>query len=235
MTTMRGQAMAAAVAAIMASLALGGCLAVETGPATPERRAPERTERPREPATAQLPASQVQRLQRIMTPLIQHMDRPLSTKEVRVTVWDDPHINAANAGGGDFYVTTGLMAKSTDQQLRGVLAHEIAHADLGHAAKTQTLATGLQIGSLILDQVLPGSGAIAPVAGNLILSAYTRSEESEADAHAVKILRRAGHDGKATMVDALSWIQRVEGESGGGFFDTHPATGERVEAVRALQ
>jgi predicted Zn-dependent protease len=62
-------------------------------------------------------------------------DKTRSLKDGRVAVIDDPSINAANAGGGEFYVTTGLLQKANDEHLRGVLAHEIAHDDLGHVAR----------------------------------------------------------------------------------------------------
>src|SRR5262249_33516176 len=47
----------------------------------------------------------VARLKGAMVPLLQHMDHPIPTSQVRVGILDDPQINAANGGGGDFYVT----------------------------------------------------------------------------------------------------------------------------------
>lgn len=216
-------------AAIVVAFSLSGCAESDQGRETARPSA-----RAEAPETIRIDAAQAQRLRRIMMPLVARMNEPLPPGDVKVAVWDDPNINAANGGGGAFYVTTGLLRRSTDDQLRGILAHEIAHADLNHVAKTQTLATGLEIGAFILDQILPGSGAIAPIAGRLAISAYTRTEETEADAHAVTLLRRAGQDGKTVMANALTWIQRSEGDSGGGFFDTHPATAERIRAVQDL-
>jgi Zn-dependent protease with chaperone function len=34
------------------------------------------------------------------------------------------------------------------------------------------------------------------------------------------------------MIDTLQWLVQVEGSSPGGFFSTHPATGDRIEALR---
>jgi Zn-dependent protease with chaperone function len=56
------------------------------------------------------------------------MNHPLPLNQVRVAILEDPQINAANAGGGEFYITTGLLERASDDQLRGVLAHEVAHA-----------------------------------------------------------------------------------------------------------
>jgi putative metalloprotease len=170
-----------------------------------------------------------------MLPLLQAMNRPLAPGEVKVGIVSDPHINAANAGGGQFIVTTGLLQRANDEQLRAVLAHEVAHQDLGHVAKTQALGTGLNIGMVLLDQILPGTRVLAPIAGTLLLNAYTRNEEYQADAHGVEILNRAGMPGKQMMVNTLTWLQQGEGASGGGFFATHPGTGDRIAAVQRLR
>ena len=173
----------------------------------------------------------VERLQRVMIPLMAKMNKPLQPNQVKVGIMDDPHINAASAGGGEFYVTTGLLEKADDDQMRGVLAHELAHEDLGHVAKAQRLGAGLSIGAVLLDQIIPGSGAITPIAGQLIARSYSRKEEYEADKHGAEILQRAGYP-KDVMINTLTWLQQTEGASGGGFFATHPATGDRIEALR---
>jgi predicted Zn-dependent protease len=226
----------AALAIVLAGLTAGCATGASSGgSASPS---PQPTSRPtaRQPSTSarQVDPQQAQRLQQVMIPLLQKMDHPIATKDVKIGIMDDSHINAANAGGGEFYVTTGLLEKADDNRLRAVLAHEIAHADLGHVTKLKTLGAGLNIGMVILDQIIPGSGALAPIAGQLVANAYTRKEEYQADAHGVDILRRAGLDGKAMMVDTLTWLQQTEGTSGGGFFATHPATGDRIQAVQNL-
>ena len=169
-----------------------------------------------------------------MVPLLRAGDKTRSLKEIRVGVVDDPNINAANAGGGEFYVTTGLLQKANDEQLRGILAHEIAHDDLGHVAKAQVLGTGLNLGVILLEQIIPGSSAITPIAGTLVARAYSRSEELEADRHAVEILQRAGYS-KDVMIDALAWVMQSSPADGGGFLSTHPATQDRIAALRQLK
>jgi predicted Zn-dependent protease len=176
-----------------------------------------------------------------MVPLLQHMNNPLSPRQVQVGVLADRQINAANAGGGEFYVTTGLLDRANDRELLGVMAHEVAHADLNHVSKLQTRATGVGLGVLLgsfaLDQLIPGTGEVASqlgqVAGRYYLASYSRQEELAADAHGAEILGRAGYDGKKTMIDTLSWLRRTAGEGGGGFFATHPETGDRIEELRS--
>jgi len=166
-----------------------------------------------------------------MVPLIRAMDNPLPLNQVKVGIMDDSHINAASAGGGEFYVTRGLLEKANDEQLAGVIAHELAHDDLRHVAKAQALGAGVNIGTVILDQISPIAGAIAPIAGRLLMNRYTQSEEYAADRHGMQILQKAGMSPQI-MANTLTWLMQTEGGSSGGFFSTHPATGDRIEALR---
>lgn len=176
---------------------------------------------------------QAERLYAVMTPLVRAMDQPLGPRDVRVGIIDDPSINAANTGGGNFYVTAGLLEKANERQLRGILAHEVAHEDLGHVAEMQALGAGLNLGVYLLEELIPGSSAITPVAGELIARGYSRGEELDADRHAVEILRMAGYP-KQTLIDALTWVAHTSGGgSGGGFLSTHPATSERIAALKS--
>jgi predicted Zn-dependent protease len=206
-----------------------GC-AVEIG--SSRSPAPEQT--PGSSASRPLDARQTERVQRVMMPLLRVTNKPRRLNEIRVRVIDDPKINAANAGGGEFQITTGLLAQANDDHLRGVLAHEIAHDDLGHVARAQTLGVGLNIGVILLEQLIPGSSAVTPIAGALIANSYSRSEELAADRHGVEILRRAGYS-KEVMIDTLTWLMRTPGgDSGGGFLSTHPGIEERIDALRKL-
>lgn len=183
--------------------------------------------------TSRVDPAQAARLQRIMVPLIRVMDHPMPLDQVKVGIMDDQQVNAANAGGNQFFVTTGLLHKASDDRLRAVLAHELSHQDLNHVAKAQVLAAGLGIGAAILDQIFPGTGAITPLAGQLVTSQYSRSEEYAADAHGVVLLRRAGYP-KEMMLDTLTWLLQVSGPGSGGFFATHPGAADRIDAVRKM-
>jgi Zn-dependent protease with chaperone function len=220
--------------ALVLGTTVAGCadLVTASGSASPSSttttsRAPAASARPIEGA-------QAPRLQRVMTPLVKAMDHPLALNKVKVGILDDAQINAASAGGGEFYVTRGLLEKADDRRLAGVLAHELAHDDLSHVAKAQTLGAGLSIGMVLLDQIIPGSGAITPIAGQLVLNRYTQTEEYAADRHGMQILQKAGLP-PAVMADTLTWLMQTEGNSSGGFFATHPATGDRIEALRSAR
>ena len=225
------------------TMLLAAFMAVTTACASGGGGSPQPSGSPRSTSTSapqpaktatKLDPAQAERLQRVMVPMLKGMNKPLDPSQVKVGVMDDPSINAANAGGGQFLITTGLLQKANDDQLRGVLAHELAHEDLNHVAKAQTLGAGLNIGAIILDQIIPGSGAITPIAGQLLARGYSRKEEYQADAHGAEILERTGHS-RQVMIDTLNWLISQTGGSKGGFLATHPGTSERVEALKQLK
>jgi predicted Zn-dependent protease len=195
--------------------------------------APAHARKDRDQARQEVGERDLERLRRIMIPLLQATNHPERLNQTQIKIVADPNVNAGSAGEGEFLITTGLLGRANDEQLRGILAHEIAHDDLGHPLKMQLVGTGLNLGAALLEKVFPASGAITPIVGTLIASNYSRPQELEADRHGVTILRRAGYS-KDTMVRALTWIIQIQGNSGGGFLSTHPATDERIRALQLL-
>jgi len=222
------------VATLLATVTLSACIAV--GPA-PSRRAPREEYSAPPPAysTRRVDSVDAERLRRVMVPLLQAMDRPCRVDQVRVGIINQSEINAANAGSCEFYVTAGLLQRANDNQLRGVLAHEVAHQDLGHVAKAQVLGAGINILAAGLQQLFPGAATVAPIAGELVARGYGRTEEYAADKHAVDILQRLGY-GKDIMLESLTWIRRTAGNGGGGgFLSTHPALDDRIATIQRLR
>lgn len=88
---------------IAALTALVALITSCAGPATTGRHAPPSapggsTDARRPTTTARVDPAQAARLQRVMLPLLQVMDRPVRIDRVKVGIVDDPQINAANAG-----------------------------------------------------------------------------------------------------------------------------------------
>ncbi len=230
----RDQRAATALAGLLLTgLTFSACVVV--GPA-PSRRVPREEYPPPSPSysSRRVDPHDAERLRRVMVPLLRSMDHPCRLEDVRVGVSSQNEINAANAGSCQFLVTMGLLQRANDEQLRGVLAHEVAHQDLGHVAKAQAIGTGANILAAGLQQLFPAAGVLVPIVGELGMRAYGRNEEYAADRHAVDILRRAGYP-KENLVDALTWIRRVSPVSGsGGFLSTHPALDDRIATIQRL-
>jgi len=92
----------------------------------------------------------------------------------------------------------------------------------------------MNIGIIILDQLIPGSGYITPLIADLgVMRPFSRQEEYEADDHGVQILQRAGYNGKQVMGNTLTWLMQTSGSSG-GIFATHPGTDDRIKRIHDL-
>jgi len=175
-------------------------------------------------------AETAQRLYRIATPLLRAMDLSLGPQQVSVGIVADDALNAANGGGGKFLVTTGLLERANDEQLRGVMAHEIAHEDLGHVTKLKISATGVDM--VLLEQLAAERSTLTLIEKPLMTLSFSRSEEIQADRQSVAILERAGYP-RAVVIEALTWMAKSSAGAG-RFVSTHPNIGERIKTLEAM-
>ncbi len=164
-------------------------------------------------------------------------------------VIDDPNINAFALPGGYIGVHTGLLeATRSEDELAGVLAHEVAHVTQRHIARAvhansrqSILNTAIMLGA-ILAGVAGGAsgdvvqGAIAVAQGTAAQQQinFTRNNEYEADRVGIKALAESGFDprGMGSFFEVIS--------RGGGapeyrvpeFLRTHPVTSARIAEAR---
>jgi len=158
--------------------------------------------------------------------------------------------NAFALPGGYIYVTRGLLALSnSEDELAGVVGHEIGHVAARHSvqkiSKQGPFAVVFGIVSGITGLVSPLVGNIVGGIGNfaqsLVFAPYSRSQETEADKVGQEMAANAGWDPAALSsflntlgreMDLMSKEPRKP-----SFFDSHPATPDRVEktAVHAKE
>jgi metalloprotease len=186
---------------------------------------------PAQPAAQKnLDTKTAQRLYRIITPLLRAMEHSLKPQQVSVGIVADDAINAANGGGGKFILTTGLLERANDEQLRGVMAHQIAHEDLGHVARLKLSATGVNM--VLLKQLATADTTVSLIEGPLITLSFSRSEEHQADRQSVAILERAGYQ-REVVIEALIWMAKSSTGSG-NFVSSHPNISERVKTLQTM-
>lgn len=161
-------------------MALGACAAGEATQQVPFSSVALSPMRPG--PVNELEVNQAVRMQRVMAPIIRQMGDPIDLNEVYMRVLDDPAINAAWGGGGDFYVTTGLLQVATDSQLRALLAIEAAHADLSHRSGVKPPAGAKDVGIGLLEPIPAGSRVLQPIRAPLVVEPHTEREERDADA-----------------------------------------------------
>jgi predicted Zn-dependent protease len=148
---------------------------------------------------------------------------------------DTPGINAMALPGGHVLVTRGLMelADVSDDELAGILAHEIGHIELGHSRKALIRSNRTKALNLVLSVVGRQPGAAVGMATSLAELGISREAELEADAFAVSLLRQTPFrpEGLTAFLGRARRDERLPNWM--TFLSTHPAVEERVEALRA--
>jgi len=186
--------------------------------------------------------------------MFQEMSAPLAQaaglgpRAVKVVLVNDPSINAFVVGGQAVYVHTGLIeAADNANQVQGVIAHEIGHIADGHVAlgdRGMKPAMGIYLLSMVLGLATAAAGGGA--AGMGIMGAgqqmalgkylaFSRVQESTADASGARYLQTAGVTGKG-MIAFFRKLQQQEYRYAGEidpYMQSHPLSGERVAHLTA--
>jgi predicted Zn-dependent protease len=139
------------------------------------------------------------------------------------------------------YVTRGLLAlANSEDELAGVVGHEIGHVAARHAVQRVSrqgpfaIITGVAAGLTGLVSPLAGNiiGGIGGFAQSLVFAPYSRSQETEADTLGQEMAAKAGWDPTGlpayleTLGREIEFLQ--DGPRRASFFDSHPPTPDRV-------
>ena len=154
-----------------------------------------------------------------------------------VKVIDDPSLNAFALPGGFLYVNTGLLkAADEEDELAGVMAHEIAHLACRHWASQMTRATLLQFAIIPLIftpmtyPVYLGVSEAMNFGIPIVFLKFDRDAEAEADYYGIQYMYKAGYDPDSYVVFFGKVIEEERRQSGSmpKVFADHPPTGERI-------
>ena len=147
---------------------------------------------------------------------------------------DPETINAFALPGGQIFITYALFSKlENEDQLAGVLGHEIGHVVGRHSAErmaqqglTQGIISGVMVGS---DA---NAGQMAAMIANVINMKYGRGDELESDELGVKFMIDAGY-----QPEELMGVMKILKEAAGPnrvpeFQSTHPDPENRIEKIK---
>ena len=164
-------------------------------------------------------------------------------------VVEDPRINAFALPGGYIGVHTGLIhATRNEDELAGVLAHEVAHVTQRHIARAihanqrqGIINTALMLGAVILGAAGGGDAMQAGVAVAQGTAAqaqinFTRNHEYEADRVGIGALADAGFDphGMSSFFEVMSRQSPSDPNMRAPeFLRTHPVTTSRIAEARS--
>lgn len=167
---------------------------------------------------------------------VEETGRKLATQSRRsnvsfrfILVDDLEEPNACAIPGGSILVTQALLDLCPGQdELAGVLAHEIAHIDCYHSLKA--LGSAFAVQELIGTRyrlLCRATGCIK----NLIASGYSQDNEFEADREGAQLAKRAGFN-PTGLRKALGIMTDHSLQEKYSFFSTHPPTTERISELR---
>jgi MAF protein len=152
-------------------------------------------------------------------------------------VLDDEEVNAFALPGGFVYVNKGLIDHvSSDDELAGVLAHEVGHVVARHSIKKLQALQGYSILRILLVAA-PGQGevgAAADTAFTQLLLGYSREDELLADQLGARYTKLAGFDprGMISFLEKLQEINRRKPARPLSYFRTHPFVPDRIRVVK---
>ena len=196
-------------------------------------------------------------LNNICETLVMNSEKPHLYKGYYVVILDTDEINAMATPGGHIFVSRGLIdCTDSEDALAAVLAHEIAHVQLGHSvqaikasrvhsavsdttkavAVTSIATMNARTGGIlserdmekVMQKVNDFSDATNEVTKTLVNTGFSKEQEFDADKNALYIMQSAGYDPYA-MLDMLRQIQDSSSNSGWG--STHPAPKDRIKRV----
>jgi predicted Zn-dependent protease len=146
-------------------------------------------------------------------------------------IYNDSILNAFCAPGGYIYVYTGIIKfLDTEDQLAGVMAHEIAHADRRHSTSNLTKMYGI---AALTDIILgKNQNRLTQIAQGLIGLQFSRNHERDADNQSVIYLCNTEYEanGAAGFFEKMLQMRAAEPPA---FLSTHPASASRVRDINA--
>ncbi len=142
---------------------------------------------------------------------------PSDRFDIDITIINHPIVNAMALPGGKVVISTGLLAQSeSPEEIAGIIAHEIAHAQERHSVQQLirsigfTFMTAVVIGSVVEGvELFESIELISEITTNLLHLKYSRGFERTADLEAVERLQSA----HISVKGIHSFFTRLESQS----------------------
>ena len=185
-------------------------------------------------------------LHEMATPLI--ASAGLDPRNVSIVLVGDRSINAFVAGGQAVYIHSGLIeAADSANEVQGVIAHELGHVTGGHVISDAggKAASGITLLSMLLGVAAAAAGSADAALGVMMAGqqvalgkylAFSRAQESAADAAGAQYLSQAGITGRGSLT-FFRKLQNLEYRHGfqrnldTEFYSTHPMTADRIATL----
>jgi predicted Zn-dependent protease len=195
-------------------------------------------------------------LQSMVNYLVQFSNRPETYAGYHIQILKSDSPGAYSAPGGYIMVTTALLAScASEDELAGVIAHEIAHISQQHGLAAIKQANLTKAGSILGEMAMEKEGgknyqqlqsltktfgsSVEDIVKTILDSGYSKSQETEADREAARMLSMAGYNTRA-LTDIVAKLANINQGSQsaanlnlkGAFAQTHPADERRLNDIQ---
>ncbi|WP_250465151.1 M48 family metallopeptidase [Caballeronia sp. GAFFF2] len=172
-----------------------------------------------------------QRLNRISKQLGDNIDGVPVNYKVYVT----KDVNAWAMANGCVRVYSGLMDAMNDDEVRGVVGHEMGHVALGHTKKAMQLAYAT---SAVRSAAASTGGAVANLSASqlgdlsekFVQAQFSQSQESAADDYSFDMQKKKGYS-PAGLVTAFQKLATIDGGKS-SMMDSHPSSPSRAKHIQ---
>lgn len=174
-------------------------------------------------------------------------------RDPRIIIVNDRRFNAFVTEDGNIYINHGtILDVQTPGALKAILAHEIGHLAGGHIARLreqinlrgqlQVLSMILGVGAVAASAGTSAAGEVGQMAGAFLMAtsaaghnslmAYRQSEESAADAAALRLLQQTNQSPRG-LVDTMRLLLESQVHRAGAqnYMSTHPLAQDRLNQI----
>jgi predicted Zn-dependent protease len=168
--------------------------------------------------------------------IVENSDAKKTPYDYDFHLLNDPQtVNAFALPGGQVFITAALFNElQSEDQLAGVLGHEIGHVVGRHGAERiakQELTQGLT-GAAVIASGDYSTAQAAQMIGNLVNMSYGRDQELSSDDLGVRFMTQAGYNAEA-LLGVMEILQKASGGSSQPeFMSTHPSPDNRMQRIR---
>ena len=168
-------------------------------------------------------------------------DRQTPLAGYHFIVLNSPEINAFAAPGGYIFLTTGILRLARNEdEVAGILAHEMCHVIRGHGINAIQKARWNRVKKIFFSEAASGvfgdqaaateflNAAVSDILKRMIMEGYSQKAEYDADACGIRLTAIAGYN-SWSLYNIIRAMDKRGGGHQRGFYKTHPTPMARMK------
>lgn len=167
--------------------------------------------------------------------VIKGMPKAVNGVAINYKVYETKDVNAWAMNNGCVRVYSGLLDMMNDDEVRGVVGHEIGHVALGHSKKSMQVAYAA--GAARQAAAASGNAAVASlsasdigaIAEKLVNAQFSQAQETEADDYSFDLLTAAKLK-REGLITAFEKLAKLGDNS--SMLSSHPSSSGRAQHIR---